>query len=87
MFWRGWIAPISATLHNWMAAHPEFLDAMTRAKAWAQRWWEDKGQLGMEQQGFNASVWSRIPRERGGTESWRQEIGRQSFFRPSAASY
>lgn len=62
------------TLHNWMAAHPEFLDAMTHAKAWAQRWWEDKGQEGMEQQGFNASVWSRSMAARF-PDDWREVKG------------
>ena len=47
------------TLENWAAAHPEFLDAMTRAQAHAQAWWEDQGQIGMVGDKFNASVWSR----------------------------
>lgn len=62
------------TLFNWMDAHPEFLDAMTRAKLWAQRWWEDKGQDGMEQQGFNASVWSRSMAARF-PDDWREVKG------------
>lgn len=47
------------TLHNWCDAHPEFLDAMTRARDLAQAWWEDKGQGGLETPGFNASLWSK----------------------------
>lgn len=29
-----------ATINVWMEAHPEFLEAVTRAKAKAQAWWE-----------------------------------------------
>ena len=47
-----WIATelgvVKQTIHNWMAEHPEFLDAMTRAKELSQRWWEDKGQEGVD---------------------------------------
>jgi hypothetical protein len=62
------------TLHNWKDAHPEFLDALTRAKDLSQRWWEDKGQEGMEQQGFNASVWSRSMAARF-PDDWREIKG------------
>jgi hypothetical protein len=73
-----WIATelgvVKQTVHNWMAAHPEFLDAMTRAKELSQRWWEDKGQEGMEQQGFNSSVWSRSMAARF-PDDWREVKG------------
>jgi hypothetical protein len=62
------------TLLNWKDAHPEFLEALTRAKHWSQRWWEDKGQDGMEQQGFNASVWSRSMAARF-PDDWREVKG------------
>lgn len=47
------------TLDNWAGTHPEFLNALTRARDFAQAWWEDKAQTGLEQSGFNASLWSR----------------------------
>lgn len=47
------------TLHNWAAAHPEFLDAITHARDLAQAWFEDKGQAGLETPGFNASLWAK----------------------------
>jgi transposase len=31
-----------ATLNNWAAAHPEFLEAVNRAKNARARWWEDQ---------------------------------------------
>ncbi len=44
------------TVDNWCAAHPEFLDAITRARELALAWWEDAGQLGMLMKGFNANA-------------------------------
>lgn len=59
------------TLENWAAAHPEFMDAMTRAMTFAQAWWEDAGQKGMTADKFNASVWSRSMAARF-PEDWRE---------------
>lgn len=60
---RAWIASeigvVRQTLHNWEEAHPEFLDAMTRARDLAQRWWEDAGQEGLADPKFNASVYGK----------------------------
>lgn len=47
------------TIDNWAAAHEEFLEALSRADAHAQAWWEDKGMKGMEAPGFNAAVWKK----------------------------
>lgn len=47
------------TLENWAKVHPEFLDALTRARDLAQAWWEDKAQVGLETPGFNASLWAK----------------------------
>jgi hypothetical protein len=47
------------TIDNWAAAHEEFLEALNRAMAHCQAWWEDKGQEGMEVPGFNAAVWKK----------------------------
>lgn len=48
------------TLDNWIDAHPEFLDAMARARDLALAWWEDQGQGGIHLGGqFNANLWSR----------------------------
>lgn len=59
------------TLENWCKAHPEFLDALTRAMTFAQAWWEDAGQKGMVADKFNASVWSRSMAARF-PEDWRE---------------
>jgi hypothetical protein len=63
------------TLENWCEAHPEFLDAITRAMTLAQAWWEDAGQTGMSADKFNGSVWSRSMAARFPAD-WR-EISRQ----------
>jgi hypothetical protein len=59
------------TLDTWTKAHPEFLDAITRAMALSQAWWEDAGQKGMTADKFNASVWSRSMAARF-PEDWRE---------------
>lgn len=64
------------TLFNWCDAHPEFLDAFTRAKLASQVWWERKGREGMEKSSseFQASVWSRSMAARF-PDDWREIKG------------
>lgn len=45
------------TLHNWEGAHPEFLEATTRARDLAQAWWEEQGRKGITSRDFNASAY------------------------------
>lgn len=82
---RAWIADeigvVRNTLKNWEAAHSEFLTAMERAQVAAQRWWEDKGQTGMESREFNASIWSRSMAARF-PDDWR-ETSRQEQTGPN----
>lgn len=47
------------TIDNWADAHPEFLEALNRAMAHCQAWWEDQAQSGMFTPGFNAAVWKK----------------------------
>lgn len=47
------------TIDNWADAHADFLEALNRAMAHCQDWWETKGQEGMEKPGFNAAVWKK----------------------------
>jgi hypothetical protein len=47
------------TIDNWAAAHPEFLEALSRAKVHAQAWWEERGVSGMTADKFNAAVWKK----------------------------
>lgn len=47
------------TLYAWADAHPDFSYAITRARGLAQAWFENKGQTGLETQGFNASLWAK----------------------------
>lgn len=68
---------VRQTLDNWTEQHPAFLDAMTRAREESQAWWEDKGQAGLEGQGFNASLWAknvscRFPQD--WTDKTKQEL-------------
>lgn len=47
------------TIDRWGDDHPEFREALTRAKAHAQSWWEDQGVSGMTADKFNAAVWKK----------------------------
>ena len=44
------------TLRNWEEAHPEFLEATTRAKHLSQGWWEKQGRTGIWSREFNSSA-------------------------------
>jgi len=47
------------TIDNWAEANPDFLEALTRAMAHCQAWWEDKGMSGLDAPVFNAAVWKK----------------------------
>lgn len=38
---------VRATLDDWAAEHPEFSDAITRAREFSQGWWETQGREGI----------------------------------------
>lgn len=46
-------------LYDWEKEYEEFRDAITRAMALSQAWWEDAGQSGLYIQGFNAGVYNK----------------------------
>jgi hypothetical protein len=46
-----------STLDDWAKAHPEFSEALTRAKELEQHWWEEQAQLGLWSKEFNAPLW------------------------------
>lgn len=60
---KAWIASeldiARSTLDLWCDDHPDFSEAITRASAHAQRWWEDKGQENLTNREFNGPVWAR----------------------------
>ena len=47
------------TINNWADSYPDFLEALSRAQAHAQAWWEDQGAKGMWADKFNAVVWKK----------------------------
>lgn len=60
----------------WPEAHPEFSEALTRAREESQAWWEAKGREGLTADKFNASVWSRSMAARF-PHDWREVQGRE----------
>jgi hypothetical protein len=65
---------VKQTLYDWEKAHPEFLDALTRAREASQVWWEVAGRVGLVADKFNASVWSRSMAARF-PKDWREVKG------------
>lgn len=59
-------------IYEWARVHPDFSDAISRAKARAQAWWEDKGETGMVAPGFNAGIWTKSMAARF-PEDWREK--------------
>lgn len=47
------------TLYEWAKIHEDFSDALTRARQWAQNWWEDQGQMGLTADKFQPSLWAK----------------------------
>jgi len=50
------------TIDNWADANPDFLEALNRAMAHCQAWWEDQAQSGLftpAGMNFNAAVWKK----------------------------
>ena len=46
-----------STLDTWASQHPEFSEALTRAREEAQAWWERQGREGLTKRGFNGHLW------------------------------
>jgi hypothetical protein len=47
------------TLHQWCSLYPDFSEALSRAKLWEQRFWEDLGTAGVTADKFNGGVWAK----------------------------
>jgi hypothetical protein len=62
----GWLSEMAEacdvhrnTMDVWADEHPEFLEALTRAKQKAQVWFEKKGREGLTADKFNSALWSK----------------------------
>ena len=44
---------------NWAEVHPEFLEALQRARQKAQAWFEREGREGLKAERFNAPLWQK----------------------------
>ena len=85
---KAWIASrleISRqTLDVWMKEKTDFSDAMTRALAHSQAYWEDLGQDNISDREFNASVWSRSMGARF-PDDWRESTKQEQHVSGSMA--
>lgn len=62
----GWLSEMAeacdvarSTMDEWAANHPEFSEALTRAKQKAQAWFEQVGREGMTAERFNSQLWAK----------------------------
>lgn len=63
------------TLINWGIAHPEFVDALTRAKDEELAWWEQQAQDGLNKgSSFNATIWAKSVSGRFPREPYRERV-------------
>jgi hypothetical protein len=63
------------TLYNWMDAHPEFMDAVKEATAFAQAWWEKAGRTAVfgGSPGFNSTAYIFTMKNMFG-DDWRDKV-------------
>ncbi len=47
------------TITDWSKRHPEFSDALRRARTFSQSWWEAQAQGGLGNREFNAAIWDK----------------------------
>ncbi len=66
------IGVIYETMLNWSKEHPAFFEALTLAKQYELRWWEDAGQQHLTTTGFSAAGWSRSMAARF-PKKWREK--------------
>lgn len=62
----GWLSEMAeacdvhrSTFDVWAKEHPEFFEALTRAKQKAQAWFEREGRDGLKAERFNAPLWQK----------------------------
>lgn len=46
-------------MDEWAGAHPEFSEALARAKQKAQAWFEEQGRTGLTADKFNSALWAK----------------------------
>lgn len=62
----GWLSEMAeacdvhrSTMDEWAANHPEFSEALSRAKQKAQAWFEREGRFGLTADKFNSALWQK----------------------------
>lgn len=63
------------SLAAWERAHPEFMNALSRAKDESLAWWEAKARTGLDQGSqFNAGLWGKAVSGRFPDEPYRERV-------------
>ena len=63
---------------NWVVEHPEFLEALTRAKQKAQAWFEIQGRTGLTADKFNSALWQKQMSSRHPNEYTEKRVNEHS---------
>lgn len=62
------------TLAAWERQHPEFMNALQRAKDESLAWWEGKARKGITDKGFNSALWAKSVSGRFPAEPYRERV-------------
>ncbi len=64
---------VRETLTDWAKAHPDFSDALHRAKSASLAWWENEARTGLNKgSAFNAALWAKSMSGRFPAEPYRE---------------
>lgn len=53
------IGVAKSTITEWAKSHPDFSNALARARTLSQAWWEQEAQTGLKNREFNAGIWDK----------------------------
>ncbi len=62
------------TMARWEQQHPEFRDALQRAKDEELAWWEGEARKGLRDKNFNSAIWAKSVSGRFPTEPYRERV-------------
>ncbi len=71
-----------STLDSWAAGHPEFRDAIRRARALEYAWWLEMGRTGMKDKNWNLAAWELQMQNRFGRRFTGRGAAKQRSLEP-----
>lgn len=62
------------TMARWEQLHPDFRDALSRAKDEELAWWEGEARKGLRDKNFNSGIWAKSVSGRFPNEPYRERV-------------